>query len=342
MATIEDVDDCGCVAARGIETISADGLTTILEEDTANSGFIDHTDEAVMRADGSEVETISDINADGSLASSTTTIVSADGQTSTSQTTFRSSNTDNVWGDSENENFYGTTDVIAVSGCSDTIVVGDGVNKVDLSGNGNRVHETGNSSVTISADGSGESLEASARNNVAGISGASVFLDDGASLILSGSNDAVTMYDNTRLQLWSGSGDDVEISGNGAEVVASSANVSVDDGYSVLVSGNDNCVTAFDNAEVVDADRSTNGDSLEVNGEALPQPLPAGMCRSTIMRRSPWRGTTTQSRCIMTPGLLTRVEQGLAGSRWHRSTGKTFRCRCRARRRCDPVTDQRR
>ena len=58
IGTIQDVNSSSAVIARGFETISADGLTTTLIEDTANNGQINHTDTSVLRADGSRVETV--------------------------------------------------------------------------------------------------------------------------------------------------------------------------------------------------------------------------------------------------------------------------------------------
>ncbi|SFQ73487.1 hypothetical protein SAMN05216567_1329 [Variovorax sp. OK605] len=69
----------GVVIAKGTETISADGRTTSLREDSHNSGLIDHTDVSVVAIDGSITETVTDLKADGSLKSSSVTTVDATG-----------------------------------------------------------------------------------------------------------------------------------------------------------------------------------------------------------------------------------------------------------------------
>ncbi|MFT4129087.1 hypothetical protein [Labrys sp. (in: a-proteobacteria)] len=80
VGTIQDVDPAGAVSAKGTETISADGLTTTLREDSDNNGTIDHIDMAVTHADGSITETVTDYNPDGTLKQTLVRKVSANGQ----------------------------------------------------------------------------------------------------------------------------------------------------------------------------------------------------------------------------------------------------------------------
>jgi len=79
VGTITEKNEDFIVVATGIETISADGRTTTLKEDTHNTGRIDHTDVSVIGIDGSITETVTDLNADGTLQSSSVTTVDATG-----------------------------------------------------------------------------------------------------------------------------------------------------------------------------------------------------------------------------------------------------------------------
>ncbi|MVA35473.1 beta strand repeat-containing protein [Agrobacterium vitis] len=269
IATISDMDADGGIAARGLETITADGLTTILYEDSSNSGMIDHIDKAVMRADGSEVETISDLNGDGSVAGSTTTTISATGQTSTSQPTFQPATTQTVSDDNSSRSFSGSDDAIDVEGQSNQIILGNGINQVALVGDDNTIHETGDTVATIAAYGANERLEVSGRNNIATISNASVVIDNGGGLILSGGNDSVVLHGNSAVRIWSGDGNTVEISGYGTGLDASGTTISIDDGATVLVSGDDDQVAAHNGSVLVDTDRTVSGDELDVTGQGV-------------------------------------------------------------------------
>lgn len=79
VATLTDVNANGVDASSGTETISADGRTTTLKEDSHNIGQVDHTDVSVVSIDGSTKETVTDLNSDGSLKSSSVTTVDASG-----------------------------------------------------------------------------------------------------------------------------------------------------------------------------------------------------------------------------------------------------------------------
>lgn len=78
-ATMTDSNTNSVVTARGTESISADGRTTTLKEDSRNTGLIDHSDVSVVGLDGSVKETVTDLNSDGSLKSSSVTTVDASG-----------------------------------------------------------------------------------------------------------------------------------------------------------------------------------------------------------------------------------------------------------------------
>ncbi|MFC2254934.1 hypothetical protein ACETRX_35540, partial [Labrys portucalensis] len=77
--TIQDVDASGVVVAKGTETISADGLTTTLKEDSNNDGVTDHIEVSVKGLDGSLKKTVTDLNPDGSTKSSSVTTVDPTG-----------------------------------------------------------------------------------------------------------------------------------------------------------------------------------------------------------------------------------------------------------------------
>ncbi|MGN8119837.1 hypothetical protein ACTJKX_36640 [Labrys sp. 22185] len=77
--TIQEVDAFGAIVAKGTETISADGLTTTLKQDTNNDGVADHVEVSVKRIDGSVKKTVTDLAADGSAKSGSTITVDAPG-----------------------------------------------------------------------------------------------------------------------------------------------------------------------------------------------------------------------------------------------------------------------
>ncbi|MGJ7531365.1 DUF4214 domain-containing protein [Variovorax sp. GB1P17] len=79
IGTITDRNASGIVTAKGTETISADGRTTTLKEDSHNTGLIDHTDVSIASINGSVTETVTDLNADGSLKSSSVTTIDPTG-----------------------------------------------------------------------------------------------------------------------------------------------------------------------------------------------------------------------------------------------------------------------
>jgi LysM repeat protein len=66
VATIVDRNSAGVTVASGVETISADGLTTTLKVDSDNDGDVDRIETSVVRADGSKVKSVADFNANGS------------------------------------------------------------------------------------------------------------------------------------------------------------------------------------------------------------------------------------------------------------------------------------
>ncbi|MGL4091161.1 beta strand repeat-containing protein [Agrobacterium cavarae] len=264
VAAISDVNASGAVIARGIETVSADGLSTILDEDKTNSGRINHIVRATTRPDGSELEFVTDINSDGTLANATTTVVDADGQTSWTGQTFGAAITKTITESNGQQSFSGTVATLSVSGKSEAIVLGYAVDKVTLTGSSDRVYMIGSSSVTISANGSNETLDVGGRDNIANVSNVTVTIDNGGALILSGSKDTVTMNNDASLTLWAGTGDTVEVAGNGDEVQGSSLHVAVDDNHDVVLRGNNDSVVAHLNSRVVDTDTSTTGNTLEV------------------------------------------------------------------------------
>ena len=77
------------------------------------------------------------------------------------------------------------------------------------------------------------------------------------------------MINDASLNLWTGTGDSVEVAGNGDEVQGSSLHVTVDNNHDVLLRGNNNSVVAHLNSRVVDTDTGTTGNSLEVSGTGV-------------------------------------------------------------------------
>jgi YD repeat-containing protein len=76
---ITETNASGTVVAKGTETISADGRTTTLKEDSHNTGHVDHIDTSIVGIDGSITQTTSDLNADGSVWSNSVTTIEAAG-----------------------------------------------------------------------------------------------------------------------------------------------------------------------------------------------------------------------------------------------------------------------
>jgi hypothetical protein len=83
--SVSDLSANGAVEHRTVTTTSADGLTKTVQTDSTGSGVFDRTetDVIVVNADRSRTETVSDLNADGSLVDRTVTQTSADGRTKT-------------------------------------------------------------------------------------------------------------------------------------------------------------------------------------------------------------------------------------------------------------------
>src|SRR5215472_7320704 len=75
----------GSLAGESISTVSADGLSKTLRQDTTGNGIFDsvQTDVTVVNADSSRTETLSNLNGAGVLLNATVTTVSADGKSRT-------------------------------------------------------------------------------------------------------------------------------------------------------------------------------------------------------------------------------------------------------------------
>jgi hemolysin D len=82
---IKQLSADGSLAGESISTVSADGLTKTLHRDTTGNGIFDsvQTDATVVNADGSNTETLSDLNGAGVLLDRTITTTSADGLSKT-------------------------------------------------------------------------------------------------------------------------------------------------------------------------------------------------------------------------------------------------------------------
>src|SRR5262249_11328065 len=86
--TLSKYDLDGTLLSRSVETSSASRLSTTLQLDTNGDGVVDKTwsDVMTLNVDGTRTETLIATNvADGSLIGQTTTTVSADGRTKTTQ-----------------------------------------------------------------------------------------------------------------------------------------------------------------------------------------------------------------------------------------------------------------
>ncbi|WP_436092708.1 PA14 domain-containing protein, partial [Devosia sp. LjRoot16] len=71
------------VPAVQVVTVSADGLTRTVQADYDGNGTYEHTETWKRKLDGSQLATISDVNAGGAVLSSGTLVISADGLTTT-------------------------------------------------------------------------------------------------------------------------------------------------------------------------------------------------------------------------------------------------------------------
>ena len=262
VATIIDANAGGSIVARGLETISADGLTTELIEDTANGGKINHKEVSLTKLDGSKVKTVTDLNTDGTLQKTVVTTVSANGQTITPTTTNGSGASVTVSTSSTNNWYWGTSETIIVSGASDTIGVSDAVNVVTLNGNNNIINEGGAESLTVNGTGTGKRLQVFNRDNVAMIGSSTVLLNDYSGLTLLGSVNSITMFDNGRLDVCSGSGETLYINGDGSSATISSATIELWNGSSLYLDGSDSNVTLYNNTDLT----SSGSNTVTVNG----------------------------------------------------------------------------
>jgi len=84
--TVSNFNADGSLRSRSISTVSADGLSTIVQQDLTSSGTgFDHTriDAIVVNADGSRTETIIDKSANGTVLGTVETVTTADGLSTT-------------------------------------------------------------------------------------------------------------------------------------------------------------------------------------------------------------------------------------------------------------------
>src|SRR5262249_32961801 len=85
--TVADYSVSGALEDRTVTTISASGLSSVIQRDTTGSGTFTQTtdDVVVVNADGSQTETVTDLNADGSLRDQQVITTSANGLSKTIQ-----------------------------------------------------------------------------------------------------------------------------------------------------------------------------------------------------------------------------------------------------------------
>jgi len=263
---IQDVNASGAIVARGIETISADGLTTTLLEDKTGNGQINHEDVSVTHIDGSKTETVTDLTSTGTLLQTVVTNVVADGQSASAVVTPGPTTQTTVSASNVTPNYFGTSETVNITGNNDIVSLGGAVDAVAISGSNDTVNETGNAFVTVTGAGTGKRLQIFGTNNVGSISSSGVYLEDDASLILTGSNDAIVAYDATDLQVWSGTGNTLEVAVNShaTATISSSSLVLLDNDSSLNLTGNSNHIAIYDDTSLIVA--SGTGNNLEVGG----------------------------------------------------------------------------
>ncbi len=81
-----DLNFKGTVLDRSVATLSADGLFRTVDTDSKNAGFFDKAETVQTRIDGSKVITDETLNSAGTVTGETITILSADGQVTTTDT----------------------------------------------------------------------------------------------------------------------------------------------------------------------------------------------------------------------------------------------------------------
>jgi hypothetical protein len=263
LGTISDANASGVVVAKGYETISADGTTVTLLEDTTDSGRINREDTSVTHIDGSKTETVTTLNSNGTLNQRVVTKVSANGQSASSTTTNGPGTTFTYSDSNTTHNIFGSDGVVSVGGNSDTIVIGNAVDTVSLSGGNNVVHETADGFLTVTSTGSGNLIEVSGNQDVVNASSMAISVDDDSGVTLSGSNDVITVYDNTKVNLTAGTGDTLDVSGVDVLATISSATVNVWDDASLDLTGTQDSVQLSDNDSV---NVSSGTDLVNANG----------------------------------------------------------------------------
>jgi hypothetical protein len=264
IATITDVNGSGTAIARGRETVSADGLTTILYVDPTASGQITHKDTAVTRVDGSIVETVVNVNSDGTLNQRIVSTVSANGQNVSAVTTNGPGSTVTITASNTTPNYYGIDGKATVSGTGNTISFGNAVDVAVLNGNNNTINETGDAGVTVTGTGTGKKLHAIDRDNIASISSAAIEIENDSSLTLGGSSNTITAYDNADLLVWSGTGNTLYADGDGDVATISGSTIQLWDGSSLTLTGSTDSVTTYDDTTLDIA--AGTGNTLYVDG----------------------------------------------------------------------------
>ena len=85
--TVSDLNGDGSLRDRTVSTTSQDGLTKLVQTNSTGAGRFDRisSDVTVVAADGSRIETVTDLNQNGSLRDSSVTATSADGRIKTIQ-----------------------------------------------------------------------------------------------------------------------------------------------------------------------------------------------------------------------------------------------------------------
>ncbi len=219
IGAIQDVNASGAVVAKGTMTISADGLTTTLKEDSHNSGLVDHVDTATTHVDGSIAETVTDYNADGTLKQTVAAYVTADGQSTSVVTTTPpassgalATSTTVITGNATATTESNSNDTATINGTNNVLTVTSGQETATVSGAGNTIIANGNASVsanggTVVANGnasvsvSGATVDFNSTSNMLYSSSSIVNLADGSNLMVSGSGNTINMGQNENVTL---------------------------------------------------------------------------------------------------------------------------------------------
>ncbi|BCG73341.1 hypothetical protein MesoLj113a_44990 [Mesorhizobium sp. 113-1-2] len=220
IGTIQDVNASNAVVAKGTVTVSADGLTTLLSEDTDNNGTIDHIDTATMHVDGSITETVTNYNTNGTLKQTVVTYVTADGQSTSVVTTTPpatvgalAASTTVITGDGTTTTESNSTDAATITGNNNVLTVMSGQETLTIFGtsgsgstnsSGNTVNVDGSSSLVATGGvdaGLGNTINFNSSSSALSAKYWVINLEDGRNFTLNGFGNTVHMGKNETVAL---------------------------------------------------------------------------------------------------------------------------------------------